>query len=135
VHEQFRPGGENGFGLIEIVVSMFILAIIAMAILPVLAMGMKQSQTNAVYGAATELVNQELEDARANPNCGASAVTTTSTVTSPQGVLLDVSRTTGACPATGSAPSVTVSATATRDDTGVTLATASTLVFIAQPGS
>jgi len=55
---------DEGLGMIEIVVSMFMLALLAVAFLPVLITGLKSTASNAVAATATQLANQAIESAR-----------------------------------------------------------------------
>jgi Tfp pilus assembly protein PilV len=57
---------DAGFGMIEIVVSMFMLALLAIAFLPVLLTGVRSTASNAVTATATQLANQSLEATRAS---------------------------------------------------------------------
>lgn len=60
-----KPGrSDAGFGMIEIVVSMFMLALLAMSFLPVLYNGLTAAASNARLATATQLVNQSIELAR-----------------------------------------------------------------------
>ncbi|MFC5928081.1 hypothetical protein D6T64_10260 [Cryobacterium melibiosiphilum] len=52
---------ESGFGLIEIVISMFLIAVLAIAFLPVLAQAAQIAAVNAVRASATQIVVQQLE--------------------------------------------------------------------------
>lgn len=123
---------ERGFGLIEIVVAMFLLAIVSMSVLPLLVQGMKLSSANATLAAATQLANQQIEMVRSQTLCG-SIVPATSTVTT-QGVNLQVSRTVGStCPIVGYPITVPVSVSVTRTDTNAVVASATTLVFATGP--
>lgn len=56
---------ERGFGVIEILVSMFLLGIIAIAFLPLLIQAMKTTQLNTTVATATQIVNEQLDAARA----------------------------------------------------------------------
>ena len=128
-----RPSDDEGFGLVEIVVSMFMLALLAMAFLPLLVQGLKQSSANATLATATQLVNERLQLAQAKgPNCTAvTSVAGSRELTDPRGVIIRVTTTVGACPAsTGTPATVPISVTAVRADTGVTLTTAKSLVFV-----
>lgn len=61
---------DSGLGIIEIVVSMFLLALLAMAFLPLLIQGMTASVQSATVATASQLLNQQLDAARAiAPNC------------------------------------------------------------------
>ena len=70
-----RTRDDSGFGLIEIVVSMFMLALLSISFLPILITAIKASATNATLATGTQLVNQQLElaasTALATPNCAA----------------------------------------------------------------
>ena len=66
-------GDEAGFGLVEIVVSMFILAIIAIAFLPLLIQGIKVAADNRTLATATQLIHDQIEQARAIGACNALA--------------------------------------------------------------
>lgn len=97
------PSREDaGYGLVEVVVSMFILAIIAMAFLPVLIQGMKSSVTNATSATAGQLVSQEMDAARALPaTCAALDAfddATPATSTDARGTVFQPHRSVGACP-------------------------------------
>jgi prepilin-type N-terminal cleavage/methylation domain-containing protein len=127
-----RAASESrGFGLIEIVVAMFLLAILSLSVLPILAQGVKQSAANAALASATQLANQQIELVRSQTACAALVPATVSVTT--QGVPLRASRTIGSCPASGYPLTVRVSVNVTRTDTGVSLASATTLVFATGP--
>ncbi|KFF58463.1 hypothetical protein JF66_18375 [Cryobacterium sp. MLB-32] len=125
--------GDAGFGLIEIAVSMFLLGLLAVAFLPFLVQGVKQSSANGTLATATQLVNRETENARAQTTCtGLTAAT--STVLDARGVTLRVTRTVGGtCPTPASSYPMTVpvAVTVVRTDTGAQVAAAKTLIFVA----
>src|SRR5690606_14819869 len=60
---------DAGFGLVEIVVSMLILGLIAISFLPLLIQGVKVAAQNRVLATATQIVNDELEQARSLGTC------------------------------------------------------------------
>jgi prepilin-type N-terminal cleavage/methylation domain-containing protein len=122
--------GARGFGLIEIVISMFLLALLAMAFLPVLAQGLKQSAANATLVTATQLVQQSIEGAKSQTTCTA-ILAATSTVSDARGISVTIARTVGECPLIGYPTTVPVTVAVTRNDTGAVLSTAKTLVFVA----
>jgi type II secretory pathway pseudopilin PulG len=129
---------ESGFGMIEIVISMFLLALLAIAFLPLLVQGVRQSAVNSSLAAATQLVNNEMELARSRTTCSSLTATTFSVVDS-RGLTLQLSRTVGGtCPAATVPPAaptypmtVPVTVTVTRTDTGAVLSSATTLIFVA----
>ena len=60
-----------GFGIVEVIVSMFLLSIMAMAFLPVLVQSLQVSKVNASIATATQLLSADLDRARASgPVCG-----------------------------------------------------------------
>ena len=124
-------GDEQGFGLIEIVVAIFLLAIVTLAVLPLLVQGLKLSASNATVAAATQLANQQVESLRSKSLCSDIAPATTTATA--KGVLLQVSRTVGSCPIVGYPISVPVSVSVMRTDTGVVVATVKTLIFVTGP--
>jgi prepilin-type N-terminal cleavage/methylation domain-containing protein len=126
-----RPArADDGFGITEVVVSMLILAILSMALLPVLIMGLKQSASNATLASATQLVNDRIRAAQSlGPVCTSVATAAgTTTITDPRGIALLATTTVGTCP-TG-VGTVSVSTVVTRTDTGDELASATTLVLV-----
>ena len=62
-------GTDDGFGLVEVVIAMMLLAIIAVALLPFLAQGIGQSSTQSVTATATRQLNSLIEEARAAQTC------------------------------------------------------------------
>jgi type II secretory pathway pseudopilin PulG len=129
-----RVEAEYGFGIAEVLVAMFILGLIAVAIIPILVQGLRLSVTNATIAAATQLANQQVEQVRGFTACSTIVpATTTATVSN---VTLQASRTVNTvCPVlTTSYPTtVRVSVSVKRTDTNVVLATANTLVFVTGP--
>lgn len=64
---------DTGFGLVEIVVSMFILSLLALAFLPLLIQGVTVAAHNRVLATATQLIHDQIEQARAIGTCDALA--------------------------------------------------------------
>lgn len=60
---------DEGFGLVEIVVSMLILGLLAISFLPLLIQGVKVTAQNRVLATATQVVNDEFEYARSLEVC------------------------------------------------------------------
>lgn len=121
---------DDGFGLIEVVISMLVLAVLAIAFLPVLVAGIKQSAANATFATATQLVNEKLQAAQgAGDSCANVAVMTgVETLTDEYGVTIQVTTTVGTCPVgTGT---VAINVTAVRTDTAAILAEGSSLVLV-----
>ncbi|WP_434318398.1 type IV pilus modification PilV family protein [Leifsonia sp. P73] len=127
-----RSVDDSGFGVAEVLVAMFLLGLIAVAIIPILVQGLRLSVQNATVATATQLANQQVEQVRGVTSC-ASVVAGTITTTS-QNVPLKAVRTVGTtCPASGYPITVKVSVSVTRTDTNAVLATANTLVFVTGP--
>ena len=55
---------DAGFGIVEVIVSMFLLSIMAMAFLPVLVQSQQLARTNASIATATQLLSADLDRAR-----------------------------------------------------------------------
>lgn len=125
---------DDGIGLIEVVVAMFLLAILALALLPTLISGMKLAVANTTIASATQLANDRLKSARAAaPDCSAvAAVSGAFDTTDARDVpLRAMTSVVGVCPSTpGSASTLTVTTVVERSDTGDELARASTLVLV-----
>ena len=92
---------DAGLGLLEIVISMFLIALLAVAFVPVIISGIRASSLNSTVATATRLVSQAVDTARAaGPADCAAAQLLNSTVTQvdAQGVTL---RVTTSVPAVG----------------------------------
>lgn len=66
-----RAHDDEGFGLVEVVIAVFLLGIIAVALLPVLWNGLVQSSRQASTATATRELNSLIEDARDVGTCAA----------------------------------------------------------------
>ena len=67
-----QPRDDRGFGLIEIVVSMFLLGLLAIATLPLLIQSMTVTTTNSKIAFATQVVAQQLQRLKdSGSSCGA----------------------------------------------------------------
>lgn len=134
---RYLPGDRDaGLGLVEILVSMLILALLAIAVLPVLMQGMKTSSNTATLATAGQLAAQELEVARTlSADCATLSAfddAPAHTALDARGVSLLISRSVGACPAAADYPGVvrvTVQV-AKVDAPSAVLATATTLVLL-----
>lgn len=139
---------EDGFGLVEIVVSMLLLALLSMALLPLLIQGIRRAASTATLATATQLVNDQIDSASrlaAPVGCSTIAALASSNVPSPaggaltdsRGVPLRMSVAPEACPSTPASYPTTVKLTVTviRTDTGATLAQAVTRIYVDSAGS
>lgn len=121
---------DGGFGLIEVVISMLLLAVLALAFLPVLVQGIRQSAANATLATATQLVNARLQAAQgAGDLCAnVAALAGTDDITDEYGVQIRVTTTVGTCPAgTGT---VSIAVNAVRTDTSAVLVEGASLVLV-----
>ena len=124
---------ESGMSLVEIVVSMFILALLAMSFLPILIQGMRSSVSNAIQATAGQLVSQQMDHARALPAICEGIVAFGAAVIEPttdaRGTVFQPHREVGACPASyPGVVSVRVWITEGSDTTA--LAEAKTLIYV-----
>lgn len=127
---------ESGFGLIEIVISMFLLGLLAVAFLPLLITSMQTTVRNSTIATATQLVNQQMEQARAAGNtCTALTAygsATLASVTDARGTSYQPARTVASCPtvATGYPRTVSVSVSVSVPGSATPPVTATTLVYL-----
>lgn len=76
-----RAHDDDGFGLVEVVIAMMLLAIIAVALLPALWNGIVQSSRQSATATATRELNALIEQAREAHTCAAlNSIATTKTV-------------------------------------------------------
>ncbi len=131
---------QDGFGAIEVVISLFLLSLISVSFIPLLVNSIKSTGTNTTIATATQIVNQQIEGARAvrsptstTPSCldvtNYLSVTLAS-VTDPRRVTLLPKWDTTSCPS--SYPGVVrARISVTRLGSSATLAQATTLIFVA----
>lgn len=127
---------EVGFGMIEIVVSMFLVALMAIAVLPVLIGAMRLTATNVVVTRATQVVSAQFDLARKQgelaPTCTAIqglATPTPIAVVDPNGEPLRYARSVGACPPSYPG-TVAVTVTVNLASTGAAMSSAKTLILV-----
>jgi Tfp pilus assembly protein PilV len=134
-----KPHSEHGFGMIEIVVSFFLLSILSLSFIPVLINSWKTSGTNTTMATATQIVNQQLEGARAVRSAAATSPSclditkflqvTLAPVIDPRGVSLQPQWDATTCPVTYPGV-VRVSVSVTPIGKTNPIASATTLVFV-----
>lgn len=110
-----RTDDDAGFGLVEIVVSMFLLALLAVAFLPLLIESLRVSVTNSKVATANQILSEQLDAialvARTCTAFDAFDSAPIATVTDARGTVYQADRTvTGCPPATYPAP-VTITLT------------------------
>jgi prepilin-type N-terminal cleavage/methylation domain-containing protein len=126
-------GDQSGFGLVELIVAVAILVIISLSLVPVLANGVKQSAANTTLATASQIANQMIELAAAQPTTCSTfntyGILSSQTTVDPRGVTLVATNSVAACP-TGFPSSRVFTTTVTRQDTGAVLVSASTRVYV-----
>lgn len=130
-----KGADERGFGVIEILVSMVLLGIIAIAFLPLLIQAMKTSQLNTTVATATQMVNEQLDTARSDvSSCatlsifGGAALAPT---TDPRGIVLTPRRAIVAgCPVSGVYPATGTIKVWVTDSTGAVISETVALVLL-----
>lgn len=88
-----RVDDERGLGLLEIVISMFLISLIAISFIPVLVSGLRASEANSTIATATRLVAQVTDRAlaQAPDTCaGLQILGGTTTEVDAQGVTIEV---------------------------------------------
>lgn len=97
--------GDKGFGLVEIVISMFLLALLAVAFLPLLVDSLRVTVRNATAATATQLVSEQLDAASLIPRTCAGLTAfegaAVPTVTDERGTVYTPQRDAAACPSSG----------------------------------
>jgi type II secretory pathway pseudopilin PulG len=126
--------GDDGIGLIEIVISMFLIALIAISFLPLLLHTLTASTTNTSTSAASQLVQSSMDQARVvSPTCSAATSFVAATIASvpdARGVVLQPQRQMiGSCP-TAYPGTVTVRAWVTESGKSFVLAESTTLIYV-----
>ncbi|MHA6693294.1 type IV pilus modification PilV family protein [Homoserinimonas sp. A520] len=130
------PRSDAGFGLIEIIVSIFLLGLLSISALPLLITAMKASQVTTTVTTAIQLVSQDIDRVRALalPTCAQVQALggTGADVAGPAGVTYRPSITVETCPA--AFPGVVrVTAKVTNAVSGAALASAVTNVMVESP--
>ena len=130
--QQQRPTDE-GFTLIEVVIAMFLLALIALMLVPALIAANKASGRNATLATASQLAAQQIDEARGRAaTCAALQAYQAETIASvvdARGVSLQAKRNPITCPSTY--PNVaTVSVAVTLTGGTTVLASVTTYILL-----
>lgn len=126
---------DAGIGLIEIIISMFLISLLAIAFIPVLVSALRASELNSTVATATRLVAQAIDDARTRgaADCAsAQLLNAQSDTVDAQGVTIRVVTSVpavGTC-VDGSAMRVTVVAFDVADAASTPIADARTLIYL-----
>lgn len=131
----FRPSrDDSGFTLIEVLVSMLLLTIIALALIPAFVSQLRATSVNTTIASASQLAGQQIDDAQSRAaTCAALQAYQSETVApviDARGVTLQAHRTvTLPCP--GSYPTtIQVKVTVTTTTSATVLASVTTLVLV-----
>ena len=118
---------QSGLSLVEVIIAMFLLGIIAVALLPALWQGIMLSSQQSSTATATRYLNSIIEDARENPTCThLASIPSLPAVADGRGV----SMTTSSSTVTGCAPGSTAKLELEIVGEGRTLASATALIYI-----
>lgn len=131
---------EGGFGMLEVVVSMFLLGVLSISFVPLLLNSVKGTGSNTTIATATQIVNREVEGARAvrsptatSPSCNDITQylqVTLASVIDPRGVTLVPKWDATSCPA--AYPGVVrARISVTRSGNLTPVAQAVTLIYVA----
>lgn len=131
---------ENGFGIIEVVVSMFLLGIMSVSFVPLLLNSWKDTGANTTIATATQIVNEQIEGARAvrsatssTPSCAdvlAYLQVTLPPVIDPRGITLQPQWNPTSCPPMYPGV-VRASVEVSRVGLATPIASAVTLIYVA----
>jgi len=122
---------DEGVTLVEIVVAMFMLGVVLVAMVPLIAIGLKVSAHNTTMATANQLASERMQLAKSSgPQCTTVAsLDGVAVYNDPRGVALQVTTDVGACPVSGTGV-VVVSVDVVRLDTGESLSSAATQVLV-----
>ena len=125
--------GDAGIGLIEIIISMFLLALLATAFLPILVQGLITSVRTTTIATASQLAGQQLDQLRElGATCSEVSVfddTMPATTTDERGTIYQPRRLVAACPSTYPGV-VSVRVWVTRTGVSQPLVDATTLFYV-----
>jgi type II secretory pathway pseudopilin PulG len=132
--------GERGFGMVEIIISMFLLGLLAMFFLPVLITSLQVSASNSTMAVAAQLASGQLEEARAKgSHCSELIIPPGSSVVlgtlQANGANLEVRRVRGTCPTVATAYPTTISLQVAvwRPGGSKAIVEANTLILVTAP--
>ncbi len=130
---------ESGLGLMEVVISMSLLGILAISFIPVLTNSWKDTSTNTTIATATQIVNEQIEGARAVRSAAATSPScqdvlsylniTLAPVIDPRGISLLPQWSATTCPATYPGV-VRAQVLVTRPGKATPVASAVTMIFV-----
>ncbi|MBD8023859.1 hypothetical protein [Microbacterium gallinarum] len=119
---------DAGFSVVEVMIATFLLALVAVALLPALLHGLGYSAQQSAVATATRELNALVEEARETPTCTTlSAVASTNSVTDGAGQTITTSGSVGTCPAVSKTVKISLTAV---DTSGTTLATTTAVIYV-----
>lgn len=124
---------DSGFGIVEVLVAMLMLALIAVAFLPVLITGLRLSSGNSSIVTAAQIARTQVALARRAATCAAVtafAAATPASVSDGTGTNLVPTRTAGSCPSSYPG-TISFSTSVSASGSSVVLASATTLIYVA----
>lgn len=129
-----RRTDDEGFGLVEIVISMFLLALLAVAFLPLLINALQASVRNSTAATATQLVSEQLDAVsllgRTCAALTAFEAASLPTTTDDRGSVYTAHRDAATCPASGYPAGVRVRVWVTVDSDPALQVEAETIVIV-----
>lgn len=135
---------DGGFGVIEVVISLFLLSILSISFIPVLINSIKNTGLNTTIATATQIVNQEIEGVRAvrsptstTPSCydiTQFLQVTLASVTDPRGVTLVPKWDATTCPPSTYPGVVRARISVSRSGYATPVAQAVTLIYVKPSG-
>ena len=124
---------DEGFGLVEVIVAIFILALLAVAVLPMIWTGLKVATEQSTVATATHAVSGFIDEVRGRADGGCGVLNGTSTLTTDRGDGILITGVVDAGCSDALRPvAVKYTTTATNDD-GDVLAAVDTLIFLPKP--
>lgn len=124
---------DEGFGLVEVIVAIFILGLLAVALLPMIWTGLRIAVEQSTVATATQAVSSVIEDARTQASAGCDALPVSRTVTDGRGDPLTLTGVVvDGCSGVVGPVAVRYTATAVNA-AGDQLATATTRIYLPAP--
>lgn len=138
VDGRYLEESDRGLGLVEIVVALFLLALLSLAFLPLLINSLQQTIRNATISTATQVLNEQLDAVlAAEPTCAALTafeVAAPGPTTDRRGVVYQATRSVPDCSSLTFPASITVDLGVELSNTTVNDLAVSTSVVLQEAG-
>lgn len=130
VSDETRESDDQGFTMVEIVISMILFALLAVSLLPILIQGQQMAGRQSAEATASRQVSAVIDSIRANPTCTqVSSALGAKNYTDGSGRTFTITATVS--PAIGSCTdNMTVTISFSAANTGAKLSSATALVYI-----